>query len=166
MHHEVVNPDQKDQCIDWQNPQHEHEYRMGIVGEVKMRSEPLSLSVEAQVKKSETGRKKKKKKTYSFSSIPLGPHTGYKVNHTNNHISELVWDNRQYENQKNSSVDDASPGSWCTENRHIPEKGQQLFLSTHFKWQTHPLSSRRIYPNLLCARPYAKDSREIIKRAR
>ena len=62
MHHEVVNPDQKDQCIDWQNPQHEHEYRMGIVGEVKMRSEPLSSSVEAKVKKSETGRKKKKKK--------------------------------------------------------------------------------------------------------
>lgn len=51
MHHEVMNPDQKDQCIDWQNPQHEHEYRMGIVGEVEMRSEPLSSSVEAQVKK-------------------------------------------------------------------------------------------------------------------
>lgn len=53
MDHEVVSPDQKDQCVDWQNPQHEHEHRMGIVGEIEMCSEPLTWLVQAQAKKAE-----------------------------------------------------------------------------------------------------------------
>lgn len=36
-------PDEEDQCVDRENPQHEDEDRMGIVGKVYLRTEPLEI---------------------------------------------------------------------------------------------------------------------------
>lgn len=41
MDDKVVSPDQKDQCVDRQNPQHKDENRVSVVGEVEVCSESL-----------------------------------------------------------------------------------------------------------------------------
>lgn len=41
MDHKVVSPDQEDENVYRQDPQHEDENRMGIVGKVVVRSGPL-----------------------------------------------------------------------------------------------------------------------------
>lgn len=54
--------------------------------------------------------------------MPLGPHAGGKLNNTSDHISELVRNDCQDENQKNGSVDQASSEGRRRENRHIPRE--------------------------------------------
>lgn len=43
MDYEIVSPDQEDEYVDRQNPQHEDENRVGEVGKVVMRSGSLHV---------------------------------------------------------------------------------------------------------------------------
>ena len=44
MHHQIMCPDQKNQYIDGQNPQHKNEDGVGVVAEVGMGSRSLLLN--------------------------------------------------------------------------------------------------------------------------
>lgn len=35
--HEVMGPYQKNQHIDWENPKHENQYRVGIIAKINVR---------------------------------------------------------------------------------------------------------------------------------
>lgn len=108
-----MSPDQKNQCVDWQNPQHKDENRVSVVGEIEVCGE--SLYTLAKIPSKDC------RQTYSFPGMPLSSHAGGKLNNASNHISELVWNDCRDQDQKDGSVDQASSGSRRSENRHIPE---------------------------------------------
>lgn len=41
VHHQIVGPDQENQDIDGQNPQHQNEDRVGVIAEIEVRSGSL-----------------------------------------------------------------------------------------------------------------------------
>lgn len=67
--HEVMGPYQKNQHIDWENPKHENQYRVGIIAKINVRCGS------------------------GFFGMPLGSHTRCQLHNAGHHISELVGNN-------------------------------------------------------------------------
>lgn len=95
MHDEVVCPDQENQDVDRQDPQHQDQDGVRVVTKVEVR-----------------GRS-------GFLDVPLCPHTCSQLHNTGDHVGELVWDNCRYKDQEDGSVDDASSRRWGVEDRQV-----------------------------------------------
>lgn len=92
MDNQVVSPDQQDQGIDGQDPEHENEDGVCVVGEVEVCGVPLNALAKVVGIGNREGRV-----SYCLPGMPLCSNTGCELNNACNHVCKLVRDNSRHE---------------------------------------------------------------------
>ena len=75
VHHEVVGPDQENQCVDWKNPYHEHEHGVYVVGEVVVcRGALLAIKIRKENTHTHTEREREREARGEELTVSLACH--------------------------------------------------------------------------------------------